>query len=120
MKPQVTENQIREFADVLAEMAQVGAAAPLAEMNFGHPCSWLIQRTEHITFHDLAAEILDAGWRELRLNDAGLKCPVKVEAAGEGAKIVARVGGDQFKDYPVTGPALNTILEEAGYKEKRS
>ena len=108
----VEEHDILLFSFALEELVKTSLRATPDEIAFGPPCDHLVERAMRGGSLALAKRLVECQ-SEFRLNGAGLKLYVSVDQG----KIRARVGGDQFDQYPATGPVLNGILAEKGFQE---
>ncbi|MDP2951189.1 MAG: hypothetical protein Q8N55_02275 [bacterium] len=102
------EQVIGNLAIALEYVVMVSLKASPQEVAFGHPCSGLIDCAMTGGIKGIAENLVEKPG-EFRLNGAGLKLYVSYNG-----KLKAKVGGDQYNEYPQTGPALNAILEKRG------
>lgn len=108
-----TPGQIIAFSRVLRTIILDSLyTATEEELKFGHACSRLVAEVLDRGLKTVATEILGSahGWC---INGLGLA--LYTARLPDGSFQVS-LGGEQYVDYPVTGPEINRILKSYGYQ----
>ena len=111
-KKDLFDDYVHRLTSAIIEIVKASLKASPEEVAFGHPCSTLIARAATVGAKEVAIRILSRT-SEYPLNGAGLKLYTRVHDEDRDMFQI-RVGGDQFKNYPQTGPIIKEILERYG------
>ncbi len=104
----------QQLTHALHDMVMVSLRATPEEVEFGPPCSYLIESCIRAGVDTVAKDILSNRQSEFRLNGAGLKLISNLYGTPENPRLTLSVGGDQAHHYPSTLPKLRQIVQNAG------
>jgi hypothetical protein len=104
------DRNIGDLASLLRDIVRVSLKASPEEVEFGHPCSGLIDWTMSSGIKAIAENLVDKPG-EYRLNGAGLKLYTSISRG----KLSVVISGDQFSKYPKTGSAIKELIKERGF-----